>query len=90
MNVGRTVNSHNCRQPEDWIRSTSNKAETSVPYLTGLKARDFEKDEIDNIIPINVVELAQTEWASPVVFAPTKGKTLRLCLDYRKLEAIII
>ena len=29
-------------------------------------------------------------WDAPVLFAKKKGKTLRLCIDYRQLNRVII
>lgn len=48
----------------------------SAPYRAGLKATDFEKNEIDNMLSINVVETAETEWAFPIVLDPKKDGNL--------------
>lgn len=32
----------------------------------------------------DVIELAQTEWTTPVVFAPKKDGLFRFCVDYSK------
>ena len=29
-------------------------------------------------------------WGAPVLFAKKKGKTLRLCIDYRQLNRVMI
>lgn len=36
----------------------------------------------------NIIKPAQTEWASPIVFAPKEDENLRFCHDYRKLNAV--
>lgn len=36
----------------------------------------------------NIIEPAQKEWASPIVFAPKKGGTLRFYADYQRLNAV--
>lgn len=39
---------------------------------------------------MNVIEPAQTRWASPSVLSIRKDGTIRLCVDYRKLSAITV
>ena len=39
------------------------------------------------MIEADVIEPAQSEWASPIVLAPKKDGTLRFCVDYRKRNA---
>ena len=48
----------------------------SVPYRAGPKAREFEKQEIQKMLSMNVIEPAQSEWAAPIVFAPKKDGSL--------------
>lgn len=61
-----------------------------VPYCTGSKAFDLERLEIENMLEMNPSEPAQTEWASSVQFALKKDGTLRLCIDYRKGNAVTV
>jgi hypothetical protein len=56
------------------------------PYRAGPKARELEQAEIDRQLRDGVIEPAQSEWASPVVFAPKADGTLRFCVDYRRLN----
>lgn len=41
----------------------------SALYRVGLKAREFERTEIDKMLSQMAIEPAQTEWAAPVVTA---------------------
>lgn len=52
---------------------------------TELEIREIRnrKDAVSKIL-----ELAQTEWSSPIFFAPKNERTLRFCLDYRNVKAI--
>lgn len=36
----------------------------------------------------NIIETAQTEWTSSIVFAAKRDGTLHFCVDYRKLNAL--
>lgn len=60
------------------------------PYRAGLKAREVERAELDKMLKQGVIEPATSPWGSPVVFAPKKDGNLRLCVDYRRLNALTI
>lgn len=44
--------------------------------------------EIDEMIKEGVIEPANSEWASPMVIIRKKDDTIRLCVDYRRLNAV--
>lgn len=60
----------------------------SAPYRAGLKTRKVEKVKMFNMIEQKVIEPEQTERVAPIDFAIMKGRTLRLCADYRRLNAL--
>jgi transposase InsO family protein len=60
------------------------------PYRAGPKTRELEQAEVDRQLRDGVIEPAQSEWASPVVFAPKADGTLRFCVDYRRLNLATI
>ena len=41
-----------------------------APYRAGPNAREFERQEMQKMVDMGVIEPAQTEWASPIVFVP--------------------
>lgn len=59
-----------------------------APYRAGPITRDFKKVEIEKSWSQKIIEPAQTEWAASFVFATENDGTLRLCIDYRKLNAL--
>ena len=60
----------------------------SAPYRAGPKTRELEQFEIDKQLHAGVSEPSHSEWASPVLFAPKKDGSLRICIDYRRLNAM--
>ena len=60
------------------------------PYRSGPKERELEIAEIERQRADGVIEPAQSEWASPILFAPKADGTLRFCVDYRRLNAMTL
>lgn len=46
------------------------------------------KKEIHLILELGVIEPSESEWSSPIVIVPKKNGSLRICIDFRKLNAI--
>ena len=42
------------------------------------------------MLAAEVIEPAQSEWASPIVIAPKKDGTPRFCIDFGKLNEVTI
>lgn len=62
----------------------------SALYPAVPKTREFEKTWITEIFRTNVIESAQSEWASPILFAPKKDVSLRFRVNYPKLNAFTV
>lgn len=39
------------------------------------------------MLELGVIEPSKSEWSSPIVIIPKKDDTLRICIDFRKLNA---
>ena len=59
----------------------------SMPYRQGPAMRTKAKAEIRKMRDAGVIEPATSEWASPIVLVPKKDRSLRFCVDYRRLNA---
>ena len=44
---------------------------------------------INNMLAENVVQESTSPWASPIVLAKKKDGSLRFCVDYRRLNAVM-
>lgn len=58
------------------------------PYRLPHMYKDAVEKEIDEMIKEGVIEPANSEWASPMVIIRKKDDTIRLCVDYRRLNAV--
>lgn len=62
----------------------------SDPYFACSIARQFSAKGIQRMLHNGVIELADTELASPIVLAPEKDDSLSFGDDYRKLNAVTV
>jgi hypothetical protein len=70
---------------------TVTSAPVSVPPCRLIpQKKDFLKREIEELIEMGIVEECDSLWAAPVVLVPKPDGTLRLCVDYRKLNAVTV
>jgi len=56
------------------------------PYKAGLHARQMEKEQVEGMLRMEVIEPTNSEWASPVVLVPKPDGTPRFCIDNRRLN----
>ena len=50
--------------------------------------RDRVKKELDDMLKLGIIEPSASEWASPMVVVAKKDRALRICVDFRRLNAI--
>ena len=55
-----------------------------------LVKRQALKCELDRLLSLGVIEPSSSSWASPVVLVTKKDGSLRLCVDYRKVNDLTI
>ena len=63
------------------------------PYTLPLKHYDWVRQEIETLEKSGVIERSLSRWASPVIVVPKKSAPdesprRRLCVDYRKVNAL--
>lgn len=69
--------------PDVWPNNAALNGAESISH-------EIEKGQIHTMLCLNVTEPAQWEWASSIVFSPSKEGSLRLCVDYKKLAAVTV
>ncbi|XP_045462161.1 uncharacterized protein LOC123672192 [Harmonia axyridis] len=60
----------------------------SPPYRLTPQKTAILREEIDKMLQEDVIEESDSPWASPVVMVPKPGGGTRICIDYRKVNAI--
>ncbi|GFX77408.1 retrovirus-related Pol polyprotein from transposon 297 [Trichonephila clavipes] len=63
---------------------------STAPYRLSPNRKEHLRKEIDNLLAHNIIEECESPYAAPVVLVPKSNGTVRLCIDYRKLNAITI
>lgn len=59
-------------------------------YRSGPRGREFEKLDIDEMLEMGVVELAEMEWAANTVFVLSKDWSLHFFVYYRKVHPVTL
>jgi hypothetical protein len=62
----------------------------SQPYRKSLNEREYLKNEVLKLLDANIIGPSRFLYASPVILVPKKDKSIRMCVDYRRLNQITI
>ena len=58
------------------------------PYRLPHAYRDIVKKELEEMEKDGIIERSSSEWAFPIVLVKKKDGSLRMCVDYRRLNSI--
>ena len=61
---------------------------SQAPYRLNPNNRMFLRNEIVNMEKNGIIQKSSSPWAAPVVIVNKKGGDKRICIDYRKLNAV--
>ncbi|CAG2248610.1 unnamed protein product [Mytilus edulis] len=72
------------------VRTTSESPITLKPYRIPHAIRADVKLAIDEMLELGVIEPSMSPWSAPIVPIRKNDGTLRICVDYRKINQITI
>ena len=71
--------------------NTGNSTPVAVPpYRMTPAKKEILKKELDDLLARGIIEECESPYASPVVLVPKPDGSMRLCIDYRKLNAVTV
>ncbi|GFY74657.1 hypothetical protein TNIN_5521 [Trichonephila inaurata madagascariensis] len=59
------------------------------PYRMSARQTDLLQEEIRKRLKYQVIEIGESDYASPMILVETPGRDSRPCIDYRKLNEVI-
>jgi hypothetical protein len=62
----------------------------SQQYRKSLNERKLLKIEVQKLLDANIIRPSRSLYASPVILVPKIDKSIRMCVDYRRLNLITI
>ncbi|WVZ84108.1 hypothetical protein U9M48_031170 [Paspalum notatum var. saurae] len=63
---------------------------TKAPYRMSGKEYDELKKQLDELLEKGFIRDSVSPWGAPVLFVKNKDGTMRMCIDYRDLNAVTI
>ena len=83
-----------CTEPglTDWVELAINTGDAAPvaqrPYNTPVALREAVSKEIDWLEQKGYMRRSQSEWGSPIVTVKKPDGSIRLCIDYKKLNSV--
>ena len=72
------------------IRTTGDQPIASSPYRIPDTLKDRVREEVFKLVDLGIVVESRSPWVSPVVPVPKPDGSVRICIDYRRLNAVTI
>ncbi len=83
--VGKVTEKYECKHS---IATEEAKPAHQKPYRHSRFEEDFLRTMIEELKLLGLIRTSTSPWISPVVLVKKKGGDLRMCIDFRKLNAV--
>jgi hypothetical protein len=79
-----------CNISKHTIQTTSDLPIFTYPYRKSYKERELIRDEVQKMLEAGIIRHSRSPWSSPVVLVPKKDRSVRFCIDYRRLNVVTV
>ena len=79
-----------CKEFTHIIRTSTEVPIYSPPYRKNQKERDDINKQCEELRKAGIIRQSKSPWSSPVITVPKPDGSRRLCIDYRRLNALTV